>query len=63
MVVCTNSVPSLSRYTDEEDAATAEIKALSELIAEVERQFANVDVTSDGITQAFFGKSREMKAR
>lgn len=42
---------------DEEDAATAEIKALGELIGEVERHFTNVDVTGDGISQAFFGKS------
>lgn len=47
-----------STNIDEEDAATAEMKALGELIGEIERQFANVDVTGDGISQAFFGKSR-----
>lgn len=42
---------------NEEDAASAEIKALGEVIAEVERQFDNVDFSSDGISHTFFGRS------
>jgi hypothetical protein len=42
---------------NEEDAASAEIKALGEVIAEVERQFENVDFSSDGISHTFFGRS------
>ena len=46
---------------NEEDIASAEIKALSEVMSEVERQFASVDFTSDGISHAFFGKSSRKK--
>jgi len=35
------------------------MKALGELIGEVERQFANVDVTGDGISHAYFGGRRK----
>jgi hypothetical protein len=41
----------------EEDTASAELKALEEVIAEVEQQFAHVDFTSDGISHTFFGRS------
>lgn len=45
------------RFVDEEEAASAEINALGEVTAEVERQFASVDFTADGISHTFFGKS------